>query len=763
MQNPDPRKALLSASEDTLSLAQIYDKKRSEGLDKAQADNYVRSIQQRRQQPAPAQSPATPPRPKVGMLEGIAGSIAQGLTFGHADELKAKLHSAFDDDLSYEEALGNVRGRVEAFNEDHPVISTAADFAGGMAVPGMGMAKLARVPGAVGKVGRALNPGSHKGVRKLAAGVAEGAATGAVAGAGYANEEGMDGAQVGAGWGAALGAGLPLVAKAGRGMKSLLGIDLRADDARSLDTINEALSDDEMPLDAVRAALGEFREDAPATLPDIAGKNTKGLLQAASVVGDRAQNKINDAMDVRAAGAERRIAEDLQEALGVKAESAYSLEKQIIEDRSRRAEPFYEAFKQVGPIDDPIINQILTHPAARHAYGQGVNKRHWAEAPIRPLAEPEVLLNRTDPHKAPWFDKLVAGLNAEHPVYREISDAGEAVGYLKRVGWLNESGLPNFGKIPVEVAKISFSLPKVLDKIEDERAKGLPTGRGLHYAKMMLDQEVGLAKKDNRNVDVKLLEELREGLVSRMDAVVEGNVRSSTGHDMGKGSVYGMARGIWAGESQARDMLNNGRNFLKMRQEEIRDLLSKADGGQKEMFQIGAMDTLLDIMAHTPPGHNFYKKIYAKNKPELEALFDGNAEGFEQFAKAMERENKFAITRNVPKGSNTANKQANVQELANVVDLGVLGDLATGGVGSLMARAGSAIAGKRAERKVGKVADQIGDDLLSGIESRADLDALLDRLGERFKAEEVKGVRGDAFRKALEQALVKQITESENY
>lgn len=149
---------------------------------------------------------------------GLARQAAQGLTFGFADEAEAGLRSLGGAD--YSEAVERIRGENQAFAEENPIASLAANVAGGVvpfvAGPGAALARAAvaapRMLGPTGNVARSAGLG---------------AGTGAVAGAGAAEGDLGDragGAAAGAAFGAGAGAvAAPAAAGVGRVLDRVTG------------------------------------------------------------------------------------------------------------------------------------------------------------------------------------------------------------------------------------------------------------------------------------------------------------------------------------------------------------------------------------------------------------------------------------------------------------------------------------------------------------------------------------------------------------
>lgn len=130
----------------------------------------------------PAPSPEAP-----GVVESAALGAAQGLTFGFGDELYGAANFLLSGGKqgSYSEARDRARGRIHAAEEAHPIVSTAANIAGGLLVPGGIVKSGATVAGkaaagaALGGLG-ALGGSEGRDVGEVVADTAKGAAVGGV-------------------------------------------------------------------------------------------------------------------------------------------------------------------------------------------------------------------------------------------------------------------------------------------------------------------------------------------------------------------------------------------------------------------------------------------------------------------------------------------------------------------------------------------------------------------------------------------------------
>ena len=85
-------------------------------------------------------------RTGVDVAFDVGRQIAQGLTFGTADEAEAFIRSQFTDSgLSYDEEIGKIRGEMQQYQEKHPYMSFFLEAAGAIPSALAGGAGLARL------------------------------------------------------------------------------------------------------------------------------------------------------------------------------------------------------------------------------------------------------------------------------------------------------------------------------------------------------------------------------------------------------------------------------------------------------------------------------------------------------------------------------------------------------------------------------------------------------------------------------------------
>jgi hypothetical protein len=124
-----------------------------------------------------------PKMPYSGIAEGVR-SIAQGATFGFADELEAALRSGAISGQEYERIRNKLREQQKQYGYDYPGISTATELTGAIAAPLGGFKALGRFAPAIQE---AITGTTTTG--RIARGAGTGATTGALTGAGTAEQD----------------------------------------------------------------------------------------------------------------------------------------------------------------------------------------------------------------------------------------------------------------------------------------------------------------------------------------------------------------------------------------------------------------------------------------------------------------------------------------------------------------------------------------------------------------------------------------------
>jgi len=264
------------------------------------------------QQRAPAQAPQPPARNRstLGFVGDVGRAIAQGATFGYADEIAAGLSSltglGSQGDGTYSGNLSAERARDKAFQEDHPVVATGAEIGGAVLSP----------------LSRALQIGG--GATTLGGRVLAGAGTGGAQGAvyGFGSGEGGVGDRVAnalmaSGFGAGIGAAAPAIAAGARNLARRVLSGSAADQAGlsrpAYDVLTRAMTADDSLTGPGAQRLAAAGDDA--MLAD-AGPNAMGLLDTAVQRSGPAATMAREAVEGRAAGAGQTITRALDDAFG---------------------------------------------------------------------------------------------------------------------------------------------------------------------------------------------------------------------------------------------------------------------------------------------------------------------------------------------------------------------------------------------------------------------------------------------------------------
>ena len=274
------------------------------------------------------------------------GNIANGLTFGFADNITNMLTGGGDAELA---AMRDKRKMDEA---TFPKSTLAADITGSIAGAGIGVS--AAAPKAITMIPKTT---IGKAVTGLFAGGTTGALEGGLSGAGYADgknvgEEALRGAKIGGLLGGGIGVAAPVVAS---GTKALLewakGYDAKiisrtlGIDRKSAEMLKASMAADD-PAKAI-AAMGRAGDDA--MLAD-AGKGTAQLLDTAMQSSGGASRIAGDRIEARAAKAGKKVEAIFDSLLGKADDGIKTAATAIAKKSSSAREAAYErALSQ--PID----------------------------------------------------------------------------------------------------------------------------------------------------------------------------------------------------------------------------------------------------------------------------------------------------------------------------------------------------------------------------------------------------------------------------
>lgn len=320
---------------------------------------------------APEQAPALqqfgPGMPEgQGFGNNLMQAVGQGGLFGFGDEVSARLNAMTGYDArtgsygnwgtTYADQLAAVRGQQDQFAEAHPVVSTGAEIAGGVASSLAGGAALGlkAAPSLLGRIGQGA-----------AVGAGEGALYGYGSGEGGVGDRLAEAGQ-GALFGGAVGAAAPaVIAGVGAALDPVTGTlaSMRsgASPTRASQAIDTALQRSGRSVqqidDAIRAAQAAGQ---PYTLADALGYSGQRALSGAVRTPGEARQQIVEFLASRQSGQGLRINNMLDDALnaprggvtGFAGQTAAQADEALRAARSAQAGTLYDAARQgAGPVD----------------------------------------------------------------------------------------------------------------------------------------------------------------------------------------------------------------------------------------------------------------------------------------------------------------------------------------------------------------------------------------------------------------------------
>lgn len=345
-------------------------------------------------------------RPDEANFDTMLANAFQGMTFGAGDEIVAGARDLLGIE-DYDSALRNHRALVKEGQAASPVGAAIANLAGGVLIPGFGIAKAAAAPT----------------LARQALGLAGiGAATGGVTG--FASGEGGAGNRLkSAGIGAAVGAaavpglvGLGnLAAKGARMLGNITGLRSEAGlDAAAGNKVLQALERSGYGPDDAAKALDDLSAAGVkgASLADL-GENTQQLTAAAARIPGKGAEMAGDFAATRQAGQGGRLVGAFEDALGTDKRLAPFL-SDLTTQQQVAARPLYAAADAVEVPTSPLA-PFLKDDTFRKALNRGLKIVALEEGPDAvPKVNFDDVLN-TLPAKMPtrWLDLAKRGLDAD--------------------------------------------------------------------------------------------------------------------------------------------------------------------------------------------------------------------------------------------------------------------------------------------------------------------------------------------------------------
>jgi hypothetical protein len=328
-----------------------------------------------------------PAVPYSGVAEA-ARSVAQGATFGFADELEAAARTGRISGPEYERLRNQLRAQQGQFGQDYPNVKTPLELAGGVAVPfgTLGLAKNAKTGTQSMLAGETLGG-------QIARGTAVGAATGALSGAGYATQDTTGEAVKGSIFGGALGGTVPVAIKgAGSVIRNVLNASGIGDQqAASSKILANYLQKDNLTPNEAMAALDELRRiGVPnATIADL-GENLRGLAYSAYAVPSKAKTGTQNFLESRLIDQKNDVVTALANKAGLDINAnGYERLNKLIEDQGLAAKTAYpEAYNKDVFAKD--FRKFMDRNLFKNAYKEAVKRADTRGETLPPL---DVLLS----------------------------------------------------------------------------------------------------------------------------------------------------------------------------------------------------------------------------------------------------------------------------------------------------------------------------------------------------------------------------------
>jgi|GEM_PF-3265298 len=279
-------------------------------------------------------------------LKDYGRAALQGLTFGFGDEIIAGARSLGDQ--TYEEALADERGQLQAVRNESPLLATGLEIAGSIPtalIPAAGLAKL-------GSMGYKAAKGAPA-IYGLAAG--EGALYGVGSSDNKSTSDALGGALVGAGAAKAVNIAGNAI---GRGISKYRGRD-----NFGKDKLNEAIARDGDTPSTLISRLDENAQTGvlPETIADVGGENVRNLARDIQATPSAARNEAVKQFGERNANQDERVLGGLMDALGSQQGGIKYLDD-LKEARRAAAEPAYKAAYQT---DDGVERFVQSNEIER--------------------------------------------------------------------------------------------------------------------------------------------------------------------------------------------------------------------------------------------------------------------------------------------------------------------------------------------------------------------------------------------------------------
>lgn len=306
----------------------------------------------------------------IQTVRGLGDLIQEGVTLGFADEARA-LGAATgqwiadringrDEDFGdiYDRELRTARGPAKQFMEEHPVIGTVANVAGGIAT------------GA--PVARAVVTSATT-LRTTLRSILTGAGFGSAAGVGTAEGDLVETGEHAVMGGVLGGAATAVIAPIARAVSSFSQRALSRTERTAFNSVIRAFERDGVPFDEALQRLQDWQAAGakPEILADFGGDNVRGLLRAAVSVPGQARTAAAETMVARQAQQGERVFNDALNALAP-GTTPRAVTRQLMQARRAAAAPLYNQAYDENFIMTPRIAELLERPSMQKAMRRAV-------------------------------------------------------------------------------------------------------------------------------------------------------------------------------------------------------------------------------------------------------------------------------------------------------------------------------------------------------------------------------------------------------
>jgi len=383
---------------------------------------------------------------------GVGRSLAQGATFGFADELEALTKSLVGQG-TYEQNLAALELAKQKFGQQNPKTALGTEIAGGLPyalLPFLGTARYAQMA-------REASPLVRAGVTAGASAVT-GALTGALGGAGAAGVgERMAGAQAGGTLGGIVGgaapavtrgigaagsrvvdvtSGIPVVQQVGKAVGLATGQTVDAANRAKAKLLEAMYRDKVSPADLEKMIAAATK---PVGIVDVAGENVRSLADVAQKYPSEARQAAKLALEERGAGQAERIQADISKYLGGFTDP-FEYTNAIAQRQKQLSSPLYQKAYAYGEVTDPAVLKFLELPQFKKA-AKEAQELLAAEGRSVDMSMPTVEV----------LDQVKRGLDVlikrETDPFGKMTDLGR-IYKNKKNEFLSEldSAVPDFGK-----------------------------------------------------------------------------------------------------------------------------------------------------------------------------------------------------------------------------------------------------------------------------------------------------------------------------